>query len=325
MKNHIVLISDDNYVLPTAVCIQSIIDNALDNTENFVIHVCTMGLTKENTKKLLALSKSACEIRIDVFDKEKDALDLKIGKITQKTHVSPSALIKFELANHFFTIDKLLYLDSDIIIKAPINKLFTIDIENYYLAASMEMWKYVQNLWYTPNNKLEFYFNSGVMLLNLKEMRLNKVSDLLWDYKINHAKSKLMDQESFNEVCKNAVKPISIKWNFNPLFNKPHYLKIINKAFEENYNSLNELLKDVKIIHYVGKTDKPWIYRTAQMREFWQCYYEKIEWLEELNLIEETYTQKKSFIKKIITTFRDKGVIKTFNYIKYWIYVKTCK
>ena len=49
--------------------------------------------------------------------------------------------------------------------------------------------------------RIPFYFNSGVMLLNLKKMRQNHISEELWDAKLkshnidSHGKGGLMDQD----------------------------------------------------------------------------------------------------------------------------------
>ena len=196
---HIALITDDNYCIPTLVCTQSIILNTSPNNI-YTIHICTFGLNAENINRFKLLSKGNVNISIDTFDGE--LYNRKLKLITQKTHVTPTALIKFELPNYFSSIDKMLYLDGDIIVKHQIDELLDIDLHGYYLAASYEFHCRINKINYSFRRDYDdFYFNSGVMFLNLKNMRTDNITSKLWDYKINHAKTRLMDQESLNAVC----------------------------------------------------------------------------------------------------------------------------
>ena len=266
--NHFALICDDNYALPTAVCIQSIVDNSHEG-EDYCVHVCTFGLCSENSKMLESLAAGSVKVSIDLFDQEK--MCTSIDLVDQKTHVSSAALIKFELANYFASLDIILYLDSDIIVKDNISELFTTDVSQTYLAASFEYWDFLNYRRYTFHKDygMPFYFNSGVMLLNLQKMREDNIPSKLWDYKLNHTKTRLMDQECFNAICGETAVRLSIKWNFNPVFYSERNLVHINTIYREQYSTITEMLNDMRIIHYVGKVDKPWVYETARMRNFW--------------------------------------------------------
>lgn len=267
ITKHIALICDDNYCFPTIVCIQSIINHASSNYE-YVIHVCTFGLTKENKESLQRMGKNNVEVVINQFDMSDYREKLK--KISQKTHVSPTALIKFELPVFFSELDTLLYLDSDIILKGSIDELFDVNLHDNYLAAAYEFHQRLNKINYSfKRDYQDFYFNSGVMLLNLNKMRQDDVTPKLWYFKENCTKTQLMDQETLNSVCMPKVVPLSIIWNFNPFFYKERYLKEINGVYHEDFNDLNALENKVCIIHYVGKSDKPWLYEDAKLRVFW--------------------------------------------------------
>jgi len=311
--NNIALICDDNYCLPTAVCIQSIIDNT--NVVGFTtVHVCTFGLTEINRQFILNLNCDRVHIEINNFSKN-DYLEL-LSKVNPKTHVSTSALIKFELANYFSQLDSLLYLDSDIVLKKDISEIFNTDISKSYLAASFEYWNFIHYREYSfkRDYKVEFNFNSGVMLLNLQKMRKDNIPQQLWDYKLYHSKTPRMDQESFNMVCGAATVPISIKWNFNPCFAYESNLIHINSIYNESYLSINNMIEDVRIIHYVGKEDKPWEYMNARMREFWDIPFSKLNI--ELECQNKVYIAPK---QKPLVSFRNKirqyGAKSTFCYI----------
>lgn len=293
--NNIALICDDNYCLPTAVCIQSILDHLA--SANFTIHVCTFGLTVENQRMLLNLSCKKSKIIIEVFQKENYS-DL-LSQVSPKTHVSTAALIKFELANYFKDLERILYLDSDIIIKNDISAIFETDLSESYLAASFEFWDFLNyhNYSFKKDYQVDFHFNSGAMLFNLEKMRSDNISEKLWDYKINHSKSPRMDQESFNAVCGPFTSHLSIKWNFNPAFASEKNIIHINNIYQEQYTSLDDLLEDVCIIHYVGEKDKPWEYATAPMRAYWDEAYKRANLNIPLN--QKTYVPQPS-LKKLM-------------------------
>lgn len=309
IERNLCLICDDNYCLPTAVCIQSIVDSISEDVV-LNIFVCTFGLNERNSEFLISMGCKNIKVFVELF--QESIIIERLQSIIQKSHVTPTALIKFELPVHFSHLDNILYLDSDIIVKSDISDLLSLDISNYYIAASFEFWDRIENIMYKfPwNRNEEFYFNSGVMLMNLEKMREDNLTEKLWDYKLNKAKTKLMDQESLNKVCSELILPLSIKWNFNPKFLTNMYIKEINNVYEENYKSATELKNDIKIIHYVGKTDKPWIYRHARMREYWDHSFRNIYQngqLQFLSLKEfrEKHVSKLSFI---VSMLKNRGV-----------------
>lgn len=263
-ERHIAFICDDNYVMPTTVAIYSLVENLETTDYQYFIHICTFGLNKDNTDFFNSLVFNNVKIIVHSFN-IKDYRD-KFDKINQTTHVSPAALIKFDLSKIFTNINELLYLDSDIIVKKDISILFEIDVTNHYIAASFEFWKYLLETYKSKNCPIpSFYFNSGVMLLNLQKMREDSISEQLWNTKINdfnspEKKVQMMDQDTLNKVCGYKTLHLPIKYNLNCYFTKGIDIELINKVYVTKYSDCNELKNDAVIIHYVGKADKPWKY-----------------------------------------------------------------
>lgn len=312
---HFVLICDDNYALPTIVTIKSIVDKA-DKKQSYCVHVCCVDLKKENIEMIESLGGLNSIVCVDRIPPS--YLERATKSISQKTHVSISALIKFELPNIYADIDKILYLDSDIIVKSNLVELFSIDLKDNYLAASFELWKYINTFYYCFGkvDGIDFFFNSGVMLMNLKKMREDGISEQLWFYKLNSAKTKLMDQESFNAVCKEKVLPLSIIYNCNPIFIHEKYMNCVNKVYGCNYTKPSDLMDDVKIIHYVGKSDKPWIYINGRCQRLWMSYYNRIKGIKPITL--KPYVgEKQSLLSKIKSHFQYNGFKGLISYLFY--------
>lgn len=316
--NHIVLICDNAYVLPTIVTIQSIKECIENQKEHFCIHICSPKLDEHHKEKIESMKMDLMDVCVHLFDFN-DLKD-KIANVQQKSHVSVAALVKFNLPFLFPNIDRILYLDSDIVVKNDFLNIFSVDVSDYYLAAVYEFWKYLYDLRYCPSNlkKKVFYFNSGVMLLNLKKMRIDHISEKLWDYKKNHAKTKLMDQECFNKICGSLVLPLTIEWNLNPFFLQQKFIGYINDVYNVSFQGIEEILESAKIIHYVGKSDKPWIYKNARYNEIWMKFYDKVFASEQL-VLKEFESVHLGFFERFIGEIKEHGFWSFCCFLRYKI------
>lgn len=320
---HIVFITDDNYVMPTNVVIHSIAHNLDVNDEHeYIIHICTFGINSENTKLLEGLSLD--KVKVVVHTMSKENYTEKFSKINQSTHVTPTALLKFDLSILFPEIDELLYLDSDIIVNHSISSLFDYDITNYYVAASFELWKYLHEVYKFAKETSEpdFYFNSGVLLMNLQKMRDDNLSDKLWESKFEkfndiNRKSKMMDQDALNDVCSACCLHLPIKYNCNCYFTKNTDISLVNKVYGTEYNTCSELDEDAVIIHYVGNPDKPWKYTQGNCVDKWDYYY-NLAGYDSTKLERTSYTAGLNYkLKRFAASVKERGIINTFKYILY--------
>lgn len=166
------------------------------------------------------------------------------------------------------SIDKILYLDCDMVCVGSLKELWKTDIEHFALAAvpaaNMHDISYYNRLEY---DMADGYFNSGVLLINLKYWRENNVTNRLLEYiEKNRDKLIFFDQDALNYVLRKEKKFVSIKYNINPGF----YLKtpLIGREY---WQDMIESRTNPVIIHYTGAA-KPWNYEcTHPMRqEFWR-------------------------------------------------------
>lgn len=301
--NHIAYICDDNYVLPTIVSIQSLVDAVKGSNNKYFVHICAIHLKSENIELLNSLRSEKVYVDVKFIDIHK-YLD-KLEKINRKTHVSSSALIKFELANIFSGLDRILYLDSDVIIKKKLEDIFDLDISDYYLAAVKEYWK-IHNNYYDGIVTDNLYFNSGVMYLNLVKFRYENISDKLWyaklhDYNSTDGKSFLMDQDAFNKICAKKCYYLSLIYNCDPKLTLGWAdLRLISKEYHINYNNAYELFDNVVIMHYLGKKDKPWKYEHSSHGDIWLSVYKKSP----VRNIKLNYIDDKQGVVELVSRFR---------------------
>jgi len=188
-----------------------------------------------------------------------------------------AALLKFDLPNVLAHLDKVLYLDGDLIVRGDLAELYATDLTGRYLAAVVDSGsiyyrhKYVQ--------QVQDYFNSGVMLLNLALMRSEGASEKLVEAKRNSGDSLLMDQNVFNVVFDGKVRLLPIRYNLlyvNLLRAKGKYtIGDINRRYQTQYHSLDEVAEDALIVHYSSK-DKPWKSFDVPLGEEWRSYFQEI-------------------------------------------------
>jgi len=92
--------------------------------------------------------------------------------------------------------DKILYLDTDIMINGNIKELFETDISNHELAIVKDRYGH---FFIRP-----FYFNSGMLLMNMKKIKetglLFKVREMCFNKKM-----AFPDQSALNKYCKSKL------------------------------------------------------------------------------------------------------------------------
>jgi len=244
----IVYITDDNYTMPTIISIISLLKN-MQNPPT--VYILGIDLSNKNKEYFNGLNG----VKLLNLDNKYKNLDLK------HRHVTKSALFKFDLAEIFNEFDKILYIDSDTVIKDDIKTLLDTDVEGVYGGVVKDIFATTKN---GDNERISVtsYFNSGLMLLNLAKMREGNIKEKLLNTRLGLKSEKYMDQDVFNLVFDNCVKYLSP--NFNYMLNN----KNSRLGFLEFYEIKN--LKPA-VLHYAYL--KPWEYKGIAYSREWMKYY----------------------------------------------------
>jgi lipopolysaccharide biosynthesis glycosyltransferase len=193
-----------------------------------------------------------------------------------------------ELLQHY---DKILYLDADMVVTSDVAELYQEDIAGYLLAACKDpdtMGLY--NGW--QEDKKEYmdhvlkikdpysYFQAGVLLMNLQELRQQySTKDLLTI--ATEYEWQLLDQDVLNKVAQGKVKFVDMKWNVMYDWRGKRVREIISKAPVWIQKEYLQARKNATIIHYAGDV-KPWQDMTCDFGwVFWKyaresAYYENL-------------------------------------------------
>ena len=265
----VVMIFDDNFFIPGCVALSSLILNA-KNKSLFELFVLTTGLNEINRNILSEFGKNnGVSITVIVADvsKYRDIYKEYNGNTGAGSII---ALLKFDIWN-IINADKILYLDSDLIIKEDITELFNIDLEDNYAAV-------IEDSGSMYNNRriaVSTYFNSGVMLLNCCLIRKDGLTLKLMEAKEKLNDERLVDQDAFNIVFDNRIHILPIKYNCLAvnLFNSAmkYDIRSLNKQYKTNYSCMYSVYDDAKIIHYASK-DKPWLFSDSPFVKLWERY-----------------------------------------------------
>ena len=268
-KINIVFASDDNYAQHIAVVIASIMAKTKEKVCFFVIN------DNISSEKITKLKNTAVKLNTTV---EFIAVqEEQFKNVYLSGHVSKAAYFRLALADIMpDDIEKVIYLDVDLLVYDDIKNLWQNDIKKYALAAvpdfgimaSNRLCRQKKEVIGLPKGKA--YFNSGVLLINLKKWRQENYTKQILEI-INENQFPHHDQDALNKIFMEDWLQIDLRWNIiPPVFNL--FTKILlNKTFR---NEAIQAKKNPGIIHYAGRY-KPWEFSYHQ--DFNDMYYKYLK------------------------------------------------
>lgn len=229
-----ILISiNDKYLFPAMVMLKSFYIHNMGEHNVFLLH---SGLNKDSIKKLRRLSIKNNSVLIPIFVDQDRFSGFPLGNHFTKE-------IYFRLLAHILLpkdVDRVLWLDSDIVVDKSIYDLYKTDFDGYSLCACRACSSTENNARIGLKNDT-VYFNSGVILFNLIQLR-NQISEIdVFDCLEKHKEILLWpDQDALNILYEG--KTIILDY-------QKYNLQVYNKS------RLSDV--DACIIHFVGSI-KPW-------------------------------------------------------------------
>ena len=170
-------------------------------------------------------------------------------------------------------LERILYLDSDMIVDKPIRKFYEADFEGNSLVACVDFGiNYLMEPFTVKHGVSRDYpyFNSGVMLLNMGKFRELGIGMPYFRRVLENLTSDLVlgDQDLLNIVFHDKVKLLDFaKFNFQPLD------LIHNKPYKVDPQTSDDP-EFASIVHYTGY--KPWdqwiVNPGSEMDELWWRY-----------------------------------------------------
>lgn len=253
-KMNIVLCSDNNYVMPCGVTMISVLAN--NKNKPITFHIIGMGLKEESKERLSSISDKYSNVSILFYEIRKEFLESYNFSLYDSKHLSIAAYSRLFLGDILSKdIDKVLYLDCDMIITKDLSELWSINIENYSVAGVIDLNvsepKTFEYLGYSSTFQ---YINSGMLLINLKYWREHDLIKVFLDYYIEkHDKLIFHDQDIINGTLYETTLLLPIKYNVID-----YYYLSKRKDFPNYQEELFEAMTDPVVIHYTS-INKPWL------------------------------------------------------------------
>jgi lipopolysaccharide biosynthesis glycosyltransferase len=268
----IALCPSNEYSLFATQTIHSLLKN--NPGKKFCFNIVYDTLNKANIQKLKSLENDY--VCFNFANIGPFFLD---SPLIEKGYVKKSTYFRLAIPYLFPNSNKILYLDSDLIINSDIDELYKTNIDDICIAAVRDLLtddakRYVlKELKLDPNH----YFNGGVILFNcplcrekgLKEFCLSTLKDKMPRY---------FDQDLLNCFARNSLKLVDSKWNVVWHFGINGSFKRLKK---EDQKIWLQCSSSPAIIHYTSSI-KPWnSYGYPLSQYFWQ-YAEDFEFKDEL-------------------------------------------
>ena len=255
---HVCFSTDDRYCGILGVALQSMIDH-MNPKLNYHVHILADGVSVGNKSLIYQMEKQLENLFIHFID-VKDCKE-KIKGIFIDRHLSIATYYRFFLPELLPNIDKILYLDTDVIINEDIADLYNTDIKKNVIGGCLDLavihcdfgdfrksHEMLKSLSYKNPEK---YINAGVILFNLEKMREQDTTQKLLTTALNHS-FIFHDQDAINLVCDGDIKILDGKWNFIAHLSPEIYPYSIQQDI-----SVRIATNNIGIIHYAGAS-KPW-------------------------------------------------------------------
>ena len=214
MNTPIVLVAgaDAAYTVPLGVTLFSAV-RRLPKSQRVEVHVVDGGLATHE-RVLVKQTVGGAHPRVDVAWHRDDSDDLR--GLTGKNHVSAAAYLRL-LIPRMVPGDRALYLDSDLVVQRDLSDLWETDLEGATVGAVRD--EQIPTLGAAglpraPENAQAAYFNSGVLLMDLRAWRSRSVSErVLADLRAYGDQYRMTDQDALNESLSGDWRALDPRWN----------------------------------------------------------------------------------------------------------------
>lgn len=252
----ICICADDRYMMPAGVCITSIFENNKD--EKVRVHLITEGISRKNKEKL-EKTEEKYQQQIEIH---------KINADIFKDFPTPSIFSKAIYLRYLIpqivdpSIEKILYMDCDIICVDNLHALWDIDLSDSYCGVVIDAHGdhiVIRNRLNEDKERFPWdsiYFNSGVLLFNNHLWRKFDLANKLIEFISTHKElcSVYPDQDALNVVFRDKVKFLPLRYNVQEAcFLKKELIHLRTSLMKQ----IDDAVNSPCLIHF-SCPQKPW-------------------------------------------------------------------
>jgi lipopolysaccharide biosynthesis glycosyltransferase len=254
----IVLSANEAFVPYMAVTLRSLLNNSNSKRKyHFIILERDFSDKTKDLMRDLVSNFSHCVID---FVNTANVLN-EIANVSLYAYLSIDTFSRLFIPYWFDKYERVIYLDSDIVVKADIAELYDTDISNFCLGAAVDqvagdflkIKKHTWFIWASPVFMLldnwHRYFNAGVLIFDTQQFKVKIPPQYLFRftiYFINRYAMHFGDQEVLNLLIKDDYYVLPPEWNYQ--WNRPS---------KKKGPELLPAEPGTKIIHFTTSL-KPW-------------------------------------------------------------------
>lgn len=271
---HVCCAAEGDYVPHSAAMLHSVVTNS----GGLPVHVHYLHgpeLPDQSRRKLgqmvAALGSEISFLEID---------DAKVAGLPIRGFTGKATWYRIFLPDLLCDVDRVLYLDSDLIALDSLAPLWQTELSGFYLAAVTNV--FLDHHLHRPAQLglpgPEVYFNAGVILLNLDLLRRDRQAAALLRYATEHAgRLEWRDQDALNMVLGSRRLALHPRWNcMNAVLDFPQGEDVFGKEV------VAEARSHPAIRHFEGPArNKPWHYLCEEdRRELYLLHRRHTPWPE---------------------------------------------
>lgn len=252
---------DAPYVPMMGICMASLIKN--NPARKISFHVFLSGIDERDELKIAELCDMFHATQITLYFLPPDLY--KEIPILEKNY---SSAIFYRIAAADFlsaSLDKIIYMDADMLCLKPLDELLNLPLEKFLLAAVADKGEWI------PTHRKNFglreshrYFNTGFLYVNLEFWRRKNFPKQVLNV-LSEGKYFFPDQDAMNIVADRNAYPVEyISDRYN------HFFRVDGKE--------QPLTDDVVIEHFAGQI-KPWHpWCDSPLKEIYAAYQKISPW-----------------------------------------------
>lgn len=271
---------DDKFALVLGVSLMSLYSTNLCCNE-LNVYIIEQDISNDSKKKLEAIADSFGRTLHFVSAKGLTDESMKSDRGSQ------SAFSRLYLHLLLPDIDKILYLDCDLLVLEPLDGLYDTDINDYFCAGIRDCISksHLKDIRLPPES---LYVNSGVLLLNLTMWRSSRISERFNEISERYrGMVPYTDQGIINLAFFGKIMPLELKYNvYTALFDFSYenLIRFRKPAVYFSKAECDNALAAPTIVHFTTSflSLRPWIYGCKHpYADLWLQYYMRSPWAEQ--------------------------------------------
>jgi lipopolysaccharide biosynthesis glycosyltransferase len=289
----IALSTDGNYARHTGTTIASLLLNS--NGNRFIeIVVLDGGLSETDRARMASLEAIHSQCSISFLDFKHFFHEIP----PRNDSYSPANYFRLLLPTTLRQHDRVLYLDSDIIVLSDLGSLFDTDLESYCIGACEDMgMKAILDYNLPPHSIMgavpfrkyfgdylgirfenqDRYFNSGVLLMDLGKLRQHQYEERFVKFlKQYEGRFFLADQDILNHFFQGNYRFLDLSWNMQ-LYDLDWSEQSLPDDIKKKLRSAFDL---PRVIHFTGPENKPWMAQDTHYADIYWSYFRETPWSE---------------------------------------------